>query len=365
MLRLPERVDVYTVGRFSGDGEPRVGCSSIGITVRSCVVVALSCCIGIETTHAQVDFTDDAMRTIALPAAVERVFAAGAPAEVLLYTLVPEKLAGRNNVPAPAALEFLPAEYRNPRQIVNLPERDDPRYDAELLALDVDVYVDYGTVDADYVAALDAISRRTRVPAIILDGSLENVPSVYRRLGAAFGVPQRGERLAAEASRLIERYRGALAEPPVKVYLACSPNGLTPCVEGHSSGEAAALLGATNVGGKVGDQRGPLAPAQIRERAPDVVIAASRAAAQALRASPDWRSLPAVAAGRVYAAPDLPFNWGARPPSVNRLLGVIWLAYVARGRPFDAEFRAEVSRVFAVFYHVTLTEAQLDRLLAD
>lgn len=39
-------------------------------------------------------FTDDAGRNVVLPARVERVFAAGAPAEVLLYTLVPEKLAG-------------------------------------------------------------------------------------------------------------------------------------------------------------------------------------------------------------------------------------------------------------------------------
>ena len=44
-------------------------------------------------------FVDDAGRRVALPASVEKVFAAGAPAEVLLYTLVPEKLAGRNMVP--------------------------------------------------------------------------------------------------------------------------------------------------------------------------------------------------------------------------------------------------------------------------
>ncbi len=85
-----------------------------------------------------------------------------------------------------------------------------------MLALDVDVYVDYGTIDDDYVAALEAISERTRIPGIILDGSLENIPAVYRRLGAAFGVPERGERLAAEAERIIDKYRGALADPPVQ-----------------------------------------------------------------------------------------------------------------------------------------------------
>jgi len=44
---------------------------------------------------------------------------------------------------------------------------------------------------------------------------------------------------------------------------------------------------------------------------------------------------------------------------------LIWLAYAARGRPFDDEFRADVSRVFAAFYHVTPTDTQLEQLVAD
>lgn len=330
-------------------------------TALGLLFVAVSC---VDAAAAQTAFTDDAGRNVVLPTAVERVFAAGAPAEVLLYTLVPEKLAGRN-MSLPAALELIPPEYRTPRQIVNLPDRDDARYDAELLALDVDVYVDYGTVDGDYVAALEAISERTKIPGIILNGSLENVPAVYRRLGAALGVAERGERLAAAAERVIDEYRGSLASPAVNLYLACSPNGLTPCVEGHGAGEVAALLGATNVGGKLGDPRRPLTVAEIRARAPDVVIAANAGAAESMRASPEWRAVAAVAAGRVYAPPDLPFNWGPRPPSVNRLLSVIWLAYVARGRPFDDNFHDDVRGLVAALYHVTPTNAQIKQLVTD
>lgn len=333
-------------------------------TVRGALAVAL--CAGTVAAGAQAPFVDDAGRTVVLPATVERVFAAGAPAELLLYTLVPEMLGGRNHLPSPAALELMPPEYRNPRQIVNLPERDDARYDTELLALDVDVYIDYGTVDDDYVEALEAISERTKIPAIILDSSLEKVPSTYRRLGAALDVAERGERLAREAERVIAKYRGVLADPPVKLYLACSQNGLQPCVDGHSSGEVAALLGAINVGGSVAaSNRRPLTLDVIRERGPDVVIAPNAGAAGALRAAPEWQQLPPVAQGRVYAPPELPFSWGPRPPSINRLPGLIWLAYVARGRAFDAEFRQDVSRVFATFYHVTPTEAQLEGLVGD
>ena len=336
-------------------------------SVTTCCLAALAawaCVVG--AAHAQTAFKDDAGRSVVLPTKVDRVFAAGAPAKILLYTLVPEKLAGRNNQPAAGALPFMPPEYRALRQIVNLPDRDDPKYDAELLALDVDVYIDYGTIDDDYVAALEAISARTQAPGAIFDGSLENIPAVYRRLGAALGVAERGELLAREVERVIDKYRGALASPPVKVYVACSQNGLTPCVEGHSSGEAAALLGAVDVGGRLdGRGRRALTLDDLRARAPDVVIAASTSSVQQLAAAAEWRTLPAVAAGRVYAPPDLPFNWGPRPPSVNRLPGLIWLAYVAKGRPFDAEFRDDVRRLYAALYHVTPTEAQLEQLVAD
>ncbi len=318
------------------------------------------------TASAQNPFVDDAKRSVPLSAQVDRVFAAGAPAEVLLYTLAPEKLAGRNMVPSAAALEFIPPQFRDKVAIVNLPDRDDARYDAELLALDVDVYVDYGAVDSDYVEALEAISRRTSIPGVILDGRLTQIPSVYRRLGAALGVTERGSQLEAEAQRLLDKYHGALAGLPPRVYLACSQNGLSPCYEGHSAGEVAEWLGATNVAGSIDNApRRPLTVAEIQALNPDVIVATSRDAGAAIRADDAWREVAAVASGRVHAPPTLPFNWGPRPPSVNRLAGLIWMAYVLPGRPFDDVFFADVRDFFESFYHSTLTEGQLREMVED
>lgn len=332
------------------------------IAVRQLIAALACCCVSAATS--QTAFTDGAGRSVVLPVTVERVFAAGAPAEVLLYTLVPGKLVGRNQIPSPAARELMPPEYRTPRQIVNLPDRDEPRYDAELLALDVDVYVDYGTVDDDYVAALEAISGRTGVPGVILDGRLTQIPTVYRELGAALGVAERGSRLAAEAERLFAKYRGRLAGTPLRVYLACSQDGLSPCFRGHRAGEALELLGAINVAGNLEDAaRRPLTLAQVRALAPDVIVAASRDAAATIRDSAPWRDIPAVAAGRVHAPPTVPFNWGPRPPSVNRLAGVPWLAYVLPGRAFDDEFFADLTSLFKEFYHVSPTPEQLRSLV--
>jgi iron complex transport system substrate-binding protein len=325
------------------------------------VLVFAVCSIYVHDASAQTRFTDDARRTVTLPARPARVFAAGAPAEVLLYTLVPDMLVGRNHMPPAAALEFMPPTLRSPKPIKNLPDRDDPRYDDELLALKPDVYVDYGTVDDDYVAALEAISGRTKVPALILDGGLTNIPAAYRKLGAALGVPERADRVAAEAQRILDKYRGAA---PVRVYLSCSRDGLVPCVQGHAFGEAAELLGAVNTAGTTASApKRPFTVQEVRLSRPDVVIVASQLAVDITRQDPAWQEVGAVASGRIYSPPDLPFSWGPRPPSVNRLLGVIWMAYVLRAQPFDDAFFADVRSAFETFYHVTPSREQLERLV--
>jgi iron complex transport system substrate-binding protein len=309
-----------------------------------------ACALAGSAASSGAELVDDAERRVELPDAPSRVFAAGAPAEILL-TLVPEMLVGRNHAPSPAAAALMPPQFRSLPPIANLPDRDDARYDAELVALEPDVYVDYGTIDEDYVAALEAVSARTRVPGVILDGTLAEIPEVYRRLGAALGVAERGARLAAATQGLLDKYRDRL-DGSVRVYLACSSDGLTPCYEGHSAGEAAKWLGALNVAGALATApRRPWTLDEIRAAAPDAIVALD---AERLLADAAWRSIPAVAAGRVYSPPSLPFGWGPRPPSVNRLPGLVWLAYVLPDRDLDAEFFADIELLFAELYHVEL-----------
>ena len=330
------------------------------------IVLIVAAATAATPVLTQTRFSDDAQRTVDLPARVTRVFAAGAPAEVLLYTLAPDLLVGRNRLPEADAVEFFPPAYRTPTLIRQLPEVDNPAADAELVALKPHLYVDYGTVNADYVASLDAVQKRTGVPGVLLDGALTRVPAAYRRLGSALGMPERGERLATAVEGIFTRYRGTAANPPIRVYLGCSGDGFVPCLEDDAGGEPLQLLGGVNVAGsRASAPRRPRTIEEIVAMAPDVVvISGNRGAAARLRAHPEWSKVPAVAAGRVYQWPSLPYSWGARPPSVNRLPGVMWLSYVLRNRLFDAAFRDDLRGFYRDFYHLDLSEPQVQSLLA-
>jgi iron complex transport system substrate-binding protein len=151
----------------------------------------------------------------------------------------------------------------------------------------------------------------------------------------------------------------------VRVYLACSRDGLVPCAQGQSFGEVAELLGAVNTAGTTETvPHRPLTVQEVRLSKPDVVIAASQLSVDITRQDPAWQEVGAVASGRIYSPPDLPFSWGPRPPSVNRLFGVIWMAYVLRAQPFDDAFFADVRSAFETFYHFTPSREQLERLVA-
>ena len=333
---------------------------------RVLVCAALLSAFGTPHTYAQSKFIDDAQRVVELPKTVTRVFAAGAPAEVLLYTLTPDKLVGRNHQPPRAALEFMPPELRNPIAIAKLPRSQDASNDTELLALKPDVYIDYGDLHQDYIDSVGNVQRRTGVPGIILDGHLEAIPATYRRLGAALQVKRRGDILAKSVDQLLKKYRGTLKKSGAvpRVYLACSGDAMIPCLEGEKMGEVAQFLGAVNVAGKIGDAPiKPLTMEEIEAWNPEVIIAASADAAARILQDVNWRSIKAIKEKRVYAAPTLPFNWGSRPPSVTRLPGLIWLAYALPGREFDTAFYSDIRSFFKLFYHVNPTDEQLKMLV--
>src|SRR5262249_12899909 len=97
---------------------------------------------------------------------------------------------------------------------------------------------------------------------------------------------------------------------------------------------------------------------------PDVIITIDQDFAASVRSDPAWASVKAVRDGRVHLSPKMPFGWVDFPPSVNRLIGLRWLAKILYPDRFPEDIRAQTRDFYAMFYHRTPNDAQMDHVLA-
>jgi iron complex transport system substrate-binding protein len=69
-----------------------------------------------------------------------------------------------------------------------------------------------------------------------------------------------------------------------------------------------------------------------------------------------------VTGGRIHLAPTLPYVWIDFPPSVNRLIGLRWLARILYPQVFPEDLRPAVRDFCTRCYHQAPSDAQLDQL---
>ena len=97
---------------------------------------------------------------------------------------------------------------------------------------------------------------------------------------------------------------------------------------------------------------------------PEVIVTIDKDFAENVYSLPAWRSVAAVRAKRVHLSPKLPFGWVDFPPSVNRLIGLWWLAKILYPDLFPEDLGTLTREFYQRFYHVPLSDAQIDRVLA-
>lgn len=85
-------------------------------------------------------------------------------------------------------------------------------------------------------------------------------------------------------------------------------------------------------------------------------------AADAILNDPDFSSLTDAQNGTVYGTPNAPFSWVDRPPGPNRIIGMRWLFGLIYPEYVDYDVDEEVREFFKLFYHVGLTDEQLELL---
>jgi iron complex transport system substrate-binding protein len=309
------------------------------------------------------EFTDSAGRIVDVPEHVQRVMAAGPTAEVLIYVLAPNKLAGWARPPVGVA----PAMKGRMPMFGDLTGPNPTATAATVSRVHPDLIIDCGSVTPERAALADQISQASGIPYILIDNSFDRTPIMLRTVGRVLGVAERGDDLAGSAEHAINALRGRLLIQPAtqrpKVYYARGPNGLETGLPGSGAAASIEAAGAINVAAPLGSgERVAVTPGQLRQWNPDLIIAQDRGFYNAALRNPAWRSLAAVRNHKLFLEPDAPFGWIDDPPGVNRLIGLYWLSQLFYPGDSQDDLRTLMQDFYDKFYGIKLTDAQIEAI---
>jgi iron complex transport system substrate-binding protein len=311
--------------------------------------------------------TDSAGRSVPVPARVERVFPAGPPAAVMLYTLAPDLLLGWPRANRPQECAYMLPDICARPELGRITGRGNTANLETVLALKPDLILDIGSTNETFVSLAVRVQDQTGIPYALLDGRFVALATAYRKLGQLIGRQATAEDLADYASRtmtaITERIANVKAEQRPRVYYARGPRGLVTGLGGSINVETIELIGCNVAGGTSGGLAN-VSIEQVLLWNPDVIITIDLEFANTVRSDPSWASVKAVRDNRVHLSPKMPFGWVDFPPGPNRLIGLWWLAKILYPERFPEDLRVLTRDFYGRFYHLTPTDEQIDQVLA-
>ena len=325
---------------------------------------------GEETGSGQREITDMAGRTMTVPEEIDSAFSTGSVSAIYLYTLVPDKLLGWNYELNDLEKSVILEQYHD---LPNFGQGDAINYEA-VIAANPTIAFHVAAINDGTIDEADSMAQQLGIPVVVVSSDLLDAPEVYRFMGDLFGVEEQAEALAAYAEETFNAISGLNIpeEEKVRIYYGNGEDSLETAPAGSSHGQIIDLVNAVNVADlELGDgSRVQISAEQLLAWDPDVIVVngepkadlTGSAAAEKILNDPTYATLKAVQNGAVYGTPNAPFSWVDRPPGPNRIVGMRWLAGLIYPEYLNYDVDEEVKEFFQLFYHVDLTDEQLQQL---
>lgn len=330
------------------------------------LLIASGALAGLPAWAQTRSITDGAGRRVNVPARVQRIFPAGPPAAIWLYTLAPDALIGWPRANRGPELEFLLPGIGNRPEVGRLTGRGNTTNLEQLLLAKPDLIVDAGSTRQPFAELADRVQAQTGIPYALLDGRLDATAPGYILLGELTGRQERAAllaRYAADTLRTVrERVARASAQP--RVYYARGPEGLETGLGGSINVEMFEAMGIRHEAAGLQGGLARVSMEQVLGWDPEVIVTIDQTFAQTVRSNPLWRSVSAVKTGRVHLSPKLPFGWIDFPPGANRLPGLWWLGSKVFPALFPEDLSVITREFYKLFYQVDLNPGQVQRVLA-
>ncbi|HEX2985264.1 MAG TPA: ABC transporter substrate-binding protein [Caproiciproducens sp.] len=315
-------------------------------------------------------FTDSAGRKITVPVSVKSAAPSGPMAQIVLYTVAPDKLAGLAGDFSADAKRYIDKKYWSLPKFGQFYGKNASLNMEALVNAVPDVIVDIGERKTTTKEDMDGLQKQLGIPTVFISATLDTMEKTYTMLGDLLGENKRASQLENYCTKAICR-ADAIAKtiPPgerLRVYMAIGDTGLSTNAAGSIHADVLERVGAVNAAnvrtvGAGGGSRVSLE--QVIQWNPDVILADSDSSFRTVTSSSTWRSIKAVKNGKVYRIPSAPYSFISNPPSVNRIIGIYWLGNLLYPEKYSVDIEKEVRNFYRLFYSINLTDTQYHALV--
>lgn len=314
-------------------------------------------------------FKDSCGREVTVPVNVEKVAISGPLAQIVVFALAPDKLVGIADAWDESAAEFLDTRYYDLPLLGQLYGGKGEMNLETLLAAAPDVVIDVGEPKGSIAEDMDGLQEQTGIPFVHIDAYLASMDDTYAMLGDLLAMPNEAQGLADYCRFAYDRaVEIANSVEKANILYITGDEGLNVIAQGSYHAEVIDML-ANNLavvdepsGKGTGNE---VDMEQILRWNPDVILFAPGSIYDTVADNENWQTLTAIKNGAYYEVPMGPYNWMGFPPSVQRLLGMMWMTTVLYPDAVDYDLYTEVSSYFQMFYHCELTRTQYDALVAN
>jgi len=315
------------------------------------------------------EFTDSCGRKVELPKDIRRVAPSGPLAQIVLYTLCPDKLAGFGIDFSDKQFEYIDRKYASLPVLGNF--YGDTLNLESLMVADPQIVIDVGEPMKKIREDMDGIQKKTGIPTIFVKMDMDSMVSAYKTLGEVVGETGQARKIIDYIEKTFSETRQKLELVPVsgrvKLYYGQYDNGLTAVVKGTVHADVIDIAGGINVSEVEESIRGgasEISMEQLMLWNPDVVLFAPDSIYGSVESRAEWKEISAIKNRKYYEVPNGPYNWMGRPPSVNRVLGVRWLSNLLYPAVFPYDMVKETREFYRLFYHCDVTDEQIGALLS-
>lgn len=316
--------------------------------------------------------TDSCGRQVEIPVDIRRIAPSGGYAQIMLYTICPEKLCALSSTPSKLQKTYLTQLDGDLPALGHFYGTANTISYEALLAADPDIIIDIGDYKDTIVEDLDTLQEETGIPVVFVEAPLEKMAEAYDLLGEILNEKARTDELAAyvrEALDFAAEGKARLTDETRRsaVYVQ-GEYGLQVHGAGSTHAEVLEVVGVENVAvlepisGGGGTE---VSMEQMLLWNPEIVLISEDGNYDEIFDDELWQNAAALQTGQVYEVPKGPYNWLDQPPSVQRILGIYWLGKLIYPEWYDFDMVEKTREFYRLFWQCEISEEEARELLAN